>query len=62
MSEKRRRQIAIVITVAIIHMNILFVVIFLFGVFDVLCEILSSPTIVYLLLFLREEVFVWEGL
>ena len=62
MSEKRRRQIAIVITVAIIHMNILFVVIFLFGVFDVLCEIRSSPTIVYLLFFLGEEVFVWEGL
>lgn len=62
MSEKRRRQIAIVITAVIIHMNILFVVIFLFGVFDVLCEILSSPTIVYLLLFLGEEVFVWEGL
>lgn len=62
MSEKRRRQIAIVITVAIIHMNILFVVIFLFGDFDVLCEILSSPTIVYFLFFLGEEVFVWEGL
>lgn len=62
MSEKRMKQIAIVITAAIIHMNILFVVIFLFGVIDVLCEILSSPTIVYLLFFLGEDVFAWDGL
>lgn len=55
-------QTAIMITAAIIHRKTVLVVIFLFGDFAILCDILSSPTIGYLLFFLGEDVLARGGL